>query len=334
MHSTQNAQPARQTTVAIVMANYNHARYLGESLGGIASQTRPADEIILIDDGSEDQSAGILGQFAAANPAVRFLRNEHRLGVHEAMSRAMSFVKSDYVVWTAADDRLLPCFLERSMAALRRHPTAGLCFSETSQLLGDTGATLCFAKEPSLMGIFDLSDLPEYLAPAEMVRRMKRAYLPIAANTVVVKREALLNLRGYPRELEWHADSFAYSAIALRHGACVVPETLALIRTTPGSYSHSMNDPAKQTIVLARMLDLLATSQYQDIRRIFRACPSNFSPGLGLMLRVQFRRIRDWDLFLAYLVWKIRQYKREQGLNWAGMLVHFLRRLFPKIGRP
>src|SRR4051812_30469441 len=113
-------------SVAIVMANFNHARYLNESLGGIGWQTRPADEIVIVDDGSEDASAQIMAQFAAAHPTVRFLRNERRLGVHDSISRAMAFVKSDYVVWTAADDRLLPHFLERSMAALERHPQAGL----------------------------------------------------------------------------------------------------------------------------------------------------------------------------------------------------------------
>ena len=41
-------QSARRATVAVVMSNYNHARYLGESLGGIGAQTRPADEIIII----------------------------------------------------------------------------------------------------------------------------------------------------------------------------------------------------------------------------------------------------------------------------------------------
>lgn len=318
---------ARQGTVAIVMANYNHGRYLHESLGGIAAQTRPADEVLIIDDGSTDDSVEIIQRFIAANPGVRFLRNKGRLGVHESISRVLPFVTSDYIVWTAADDRLLPHFLERSMGALERHPHAGLCFSETTQLLGDSGVTVPFAKEPTVKHTFDLSDLPEYLSPRAIVKRMKRAYLPIAANTVVAKREALLALKGYPSQLEWYADSFAYTAIALRYGACVVADTLAVIRTTTGSYSNAMYDPVKQRVILARLLDLLAAPEYRDIRRIYRACPSNFSPGWGLMLRVQMQKVRDWDLLLPYFIWKVREYKRGYGLTWGEMAVRLFRRI-------
>src|SRR5258707_729655 len=124
----------RRATVAVVMANRNHARYLGESLGGIGGPTRAADEIVIVDDASTDDSVERIEAFARGRSGVRFLRNERRLGVHDSIARALPLVASDYLVWTAADDVLLPDFLERSMAALERHPGAGLCFSETAQM--------------------------------------------------------------------------------------------------------------------------------------------------------------------------------------------------------
>ncbi len=309
------------------MANYNYARFLPEALSGIRSQTRPADQIIIVDDGSDDHSIEIIERFSAANPAVLFLRNAKNLGVHASIARALSLVTTDYLVWTAADDRLLSQFIEKSMAAVERHPQAGLCLSETTQLLGTSGSILRFATEPSVRHIFDLTDLAEFSPPAELAKRMRRAYLPIASNTVIVKREALLSLGGYDQQLKWFADSFAYTVIALRYGACVVAETLAVIRTTADSYSSGMHDRAKQSEVLQRMLDTLASREYRDVRRIFRACPSVFSPGWNLMLRVQLGSVRDWDLFLPYLIWRIREYKRGHGLNWFGMIAHLLHRL-------
>jgi putative sugar O-methyltransferase len=318
---------ARRATVAIVMANYNHARYLHESLGGIRNQTRRADEIILVDDASTDRSAEIIRQFARDEPRVRFLQNDGRLGVQGAIARALPLVAADYLVWTAADDRLLPDFLERSMAALERHPQAGLCFSETSELRDGTGEIVRFAKDPFVSRTFALGDLPEYLSPDDVVRRMERGYLPIAANTVVVKRDALLALRGYPHQLEWYADSFAYTVVALRRGACVVADTLAVIRATPGSYSRGMQEPSRQREVLMKMLDLLASPDYRDVRRIFKACPSNFSPAGALMLKVQAQRARDWDLLVPYFWWKVREYKRGHRLTWPQVFFHLLRRV-------
>src|SRR5207244_7022380 len=137
---------------------------------------------------------------------------------------ALPRVTADYLVSAASDDRLLPAFLEKSMALLERHADAGLCFSELSVLRGDSGRIERFADVPRLAHIFDLSDLPEYLSPADLERRMRRAYLPMTSNSVVVRRSALLASGGYRRQLEWYADSFAYTVVALRHGACVVPE--------------------------------------------------------------------------------------------------------------
>jgi glycosyltransferase involved in cell wall biosynthesis/uncharacterized coiled-coil DUF342 family protein len=303
-------------TVAVVLSNYNHGRYLPESLGGICGQTRPADEIIVIDDGSTDDSVAIIEDFAHRYPAIRFVRNEQNLGLQESITRALGLVTADYLAWAAADDRLLPEFLEESMAVLERHPEAGLCFSELSVLKGDTGQVERFALEPSVRHIFDLSDLPEFMTPERIMRRMERAFLPITANSVVVRRDALLAIGGYLRALQWHSDHFAYLVVALRHGACVVPETLALIRAHPGSYSHGgMRDPVRQTVVLTAVLDILGRPDYRDIRRAFRRCPSNFSPWGIQMLELMLRRSRDWDLFVPYFWWKVREYRRGHGLS-------------------
>ena len=316
-----------KATVAIVLSNFNHGLYLRQSLGGICGQTRAADEIIVIDDGSTDDSVGIIQEFADRHSTIQLLRNPHNMGLQASIERALPLVTADYLVWAASDDRLLPDFLEKSMEVLEHYPNAGLCFSELSVLRGHSGRIQRLADIPAIAHIFDLSDLPEYLAPPELERRMRRAYLPMTSNSVVVRRSALLASGGYPKQLEWYADSLAYMVVALRHGACVLPETLALIRATPGSYSETgRRDRQREAEVLTAILDRLAAPDFQDVRRAVRRCPSNFSPWGVLMLRLQFRRPRDWDLFASYLTWKMRQYRRGWGLSWPRAMGRLLKR--------
>jgi glycosyltransferase domain-containing protein len=323
----------KKATVTVLMPNYNHGHYLPESLGAICGQTRPADEVIVIDDGSTDDSVAIIEEFARRHPTMRFLRNERNLGVQASIARALPLVSSDYLVCAAADDRLLPAFLEKSMAPLERHPQAGLCFSELSVLKGDTGEIQRFADFPWVRHIYDLSDLPEFMPPAALERRMRRAYLHMTSNSVIVRRDALLASGGFPAELEWYADSFAYTVVALRYGACVLPETLALIRAKPGSYSQSgIHDRVRQSRVLVAMLDLLARPEYRDIRGAFRRCPSNLLVGQALLLNLLLRRMRDWDLFLPYLICKTRDYKRTHELSWPGTFARLGLRLFASMG--
>jgi hypothetical protein len=68
-------------TVTVLLCNYNHAFYLPDSLGGICTQTRPPDEVIVLDDGSTDNSLEIIEQFVQRYPFIRILKNERNRGL-------------------------------------------------------------------------------------------------------------------------------------------------------------------------------------------------------------------------------------------------------------
>jgi glycosyltransferase involved in cell wall biosynthesis len=294
------------STVAVVLCNYNHARYLPDSLGHICSQTRPADQILVIDDGSTDDSWNIIQTFARDHPNLQAHANGRNMGLEASIARALELVRCDYLVWAGADDRLLPTFLERNMSILANHPRAALSFSEVVVLKGDSEEIDRFATNPAAPRIFDLSELPVHLSPDQLRQRMRQAYLPIASNTAVIRADALRAFGGFPAELRWFADSFACTALAMRHGACVLAEPLALIRSRPESYSQTMRDVPQQTTVLNALLTLLARPEMRDIRAFMKDCPSNLTVYDPLILEILGKRPRDWDLFAAYARWKMQ----------------------------
>ena len=142
------------------------------------------------------QAFGVMGGaiapffHAVAHSEIQTLHFRHEAGaafaaVEASIAKALQLVRCEYLVWVAADDRLLPPFLERNMALLARHPAAALSFSEVVVLKGDSEEVDRFATNPDAPRIFDLSGLPAYLSPEQLRKRMKRAYLPIASNTAV-----------------------------------------------------------------------------------------------------------------------------------------------------
>jgi glycosyltransferase involved in cell wall biosynthesis len=261
----------------------------------------------VIDDGSTDRSWDIIQKFARECPNLEAHANGRNAGLEASIARALPLVRCDYLVWAAADDRLLPPFLERNMAVLARHPVAALSFSEVVALKGDSEEIDRFAINPAAPRIFDLSDLPGYLLPDRLRQRMRQAYLPIASNTAVIRADALKAFGGFPAELRWFADSFACTALAMRHGACVVAEPLALIRSRLESYSQTMRDIPQQTAVLNAVLDLLGRPAMRDIRAFMKDCPSNLTVYDPLILKVLGKRPSDWDLFAAYARWKMHE---------------------------
>ena len=109
---------AELPSISVVIPCYNGAAFLAETLGSIAGQTYPPLEVIVIDDGSMDDSAAIAGRFG---PLVRVVRQANQ-GESVARNRGIDEAKGDWIALLDADDVWEPAKLERQMAvALGSH---------------------------------------------------------------------------------------------------------------------------------------------------------------------------------------------------------------------
>jgi len=175
-----------EPTLTVVMPNYNHAQYLPKSLKALLDRDRPPDELIVIDDGSTDDSWNVIQDFARQYPRLRPYRNERNLGVLATVDRGLELARGDYFYGAAADDYVRPGFIEKSMALVSRHPEAGLCCT-----IGDWQEL-----ESGLnwhVGV-GMTDTPAYLSPRRMVALEKKGRLFIAGHTVIVKKSALFEV--------------------------------------------------------------------------------------------------------------------------------------------
>jgi glycosyltransferase involved in cell wall biosynthesis len=316
--------PARTPTVSILIPNFNHAGFLQVSLSGACGQTLPALEILVLDDGSTDNSLEIIEDFRSRHPQVRLLRNEINRGLQYSINRLLSEARGEFVVSAAADDQLLPQFLEKSVAALSRHPEAAICFSEF--VVKQPGGEIVNYSRTA-PDTFGFVNLPEYVSPADLKERLRAAYVWLSSNTAVISRRALQDAGGFLSQLEWHSDWFAFYSIALRRGFCLVPEGLSVIRANPGGYSDSgMKDPRKQQQVLRALIALLKSEGCRDLLPVFRRRPSLLSVFGYEMLHVLMKSPRHWDLLVPYLVWGAGFYRRRHRLSWPALALELLGR--------
>lgn len=117
---------AQLPSVAVVIPTYNRASWLPATLESVLRQTRPADEILVIDDGSKDDTAEVCEGFA---PRVRYIGKENA-GVAEARNFGVRQATSDWVAFLDSDDLWEPEKLEIQMAAHEAVPEAGWSFSD------------------------------------------------------------------------------------------------------------------------------------------------------------------------------------------------------------
>jgi len=107
-------------TVSIITPCYNGGRYLEETLRSAVAQTYPPLEVIVIDDGSTDNSAAIAERFG---PPVRVLRQTNH-GESVARNRGIAEARGSHVLFLDADDVLAPEALAQLTAAVEQQPAA------------------------------------------------------------------------------------------------------------------------------------------------------------------------------------------------------------------
>lgn len=108
--------------VSVVIPCYRQAHFLGEALESVLAQTTPAAEIIVVDDGSPDDTHGVAAQYADCE-TVQYLRQTNQ-GLPGARNTGLHAATGDYVVFLDADDRLRPEALAAGLACFDRYPEA------------------------------------------------------------------------------------------------------------------------------------------------------------------------------------------------------------------
>ncbi|RLC77069.1 MAG: cell wall biosynthesis glycosyltransferase [Chloroflexi bacterium] len=109
--------------VSVVIPSYNHARFIGEAVESVLSQTEPDLELIVVDDGSTDGTLSVLERFT--DPRLRVVPQEHR-GAHAAINRGLREARGRYLAILNSDDVYHPRRLEKLIARLEEDPALGL----------------------------------------------------------------------------------------------------------------------------------------------------------------------------------------------------------------
>ncbi len=132
--------PSQKGLVSIVLPVYNGAVYLSEALESILRQTYPDFELIIVDDGSTDQTPQIIASFVARDKRLRVIHQENQR-LPGALTNGFSQARGEFLTWTSADNRLKPDYLEKMVACLRAHPTWDMVYGD-EEIIAEDGQPL------------------------------------------------------------------------------------------------------------------------------------------------------------------------------------------------
>lgn len=119
----------RTPSVSAIVSAYNSARYVGEAIASALRQTVPPLEVVVVDDGSTDDTAAVV---AGIGGPVRFLRQPHA-GAGPARNLGVREARGEYVAFLDADDLWTPDKLRVQIAALAEHPGVAMVFGHVEE---------------------------------------------------------------------------------------------------------------------------------------------------------------------------------------------------------
>jgi len=131
---------------SVVIPVRDMARYLGEALESVLAQDEPANEIVVVDDGSTDGSADVARRHA---PRVKLIAEGRLGGAFAARNRGLRETTGDAIVFLDADDRLLPRALARYRRALERDARVAVAYGEVL-MIDEEGRAVGGGKAPLL----------------------------------------------------------------------------------------------------------------------------------------------------------------------------------------
>src|SRR4030067_269521 len=100
----KNMPDPPRKSIGVVLCTYNGEKYLREQLDSILCQTRAPDQILILDDCSNDRTIEIIENFLKKDGRIRLIRNETNLGYARNFEKGISLCETDFIALSDQDD--------------------------------------------------------------------------------------------------------------------------------------------------------------------------------------------------------------------------------------
>ena len=220
-------------TISAVIPAYNSALFIADAISSIRSQTCPVDEIIVVDDGSIDNTSEVIRQ---AGSDIRYIHQDNA-GPSSARNRGIDSASGDLIAFLDADDQWTPRRIEKQMDVMRDNSGIALVAGDMAEIdsQGKIIVPTVLGKHSMLDFFQDLGGLP---IPNALALLMEINFIP--TGSVLAKKSVLLATGCFNTELRYGEDLELWGRIAVNHAITCLPEVLMLRRQHGNNATQSM----------------------------------------------------------------------------------------------
>ena len=221
--------------VSIITPTHNRALLLKETIESVLKQTYPHWEMIIVNDGSTDNTITVVQEYTSKYPNIRFFSQENKgpFRLHETYNFALQQARGKYIAVLEDDDFWKPDKLEKQIPYMEEHPSTVLSWGRAEYIDGTT---------KDFLEIVPKSDYDEghynNLPTGKILHTIYFTY-PIPALTMVFRKDALIKIGGFHGKDLPLVDFTTVLALSLEGPFRYVPEVLASYRVYSNQVSKA-----------------------------------------------------------------------------------------------
>ena len=280
--------PPSDGKVTVGIPCYNHARFLKAAVESVLKQTRPVDEILILDDCSTDDFKTVAAGFT--DQRIKVLAFDENRGMQEAMNQLAFRATGDFFVALAADDVLAPAFVERCLFEFKEHPWTEFVASQTDFITEDGKP---FTADHPFKAIQKPQNKPTREAWLAELHAGNQYF-----GAGMYRTKALWEIGGWEKEYKVISDYQVYLKLLQRENIRVIEEPLTHTRI------HGKND------------SLLDTARARELPWLYHAARKRFYRKLmKVIIATPFYEVKAFSPYITSLANTIRLLTAV-GIDW------------------
>lgn len=226
-----------QAAATLVLACYNHARFVRDALASVAAQELVGIRLVVTDDASTDATVAALeaGLHEFRLSAQR-IYHQQNAGLCATFNEALELVETPYVAFLSGDDWMSANRLARQVAELERNSDAAACYSDMTMMAED-GTTH--------LGSYSTETWPDDRPERPFASLLEWNWIP--APSVLLRTEVVRQIGGYDATLAFE-DYDLWLRLSRTHRLVGIDDALVYCRKSSGSLTESLNTSRAQAL--------------------------------------------------------------------------------------
>lgn len=245
--------------VSIITASYNYGEYIKETINSVICQSYDNWELIIVDDGSRDNSVEIIQDYSLKDTRIKLYTHpdNKNLGLAETLKLGISKATGEWIIFLESDDSIKPEYIEKKLEIIKNYPDVKFIFNDTN----------CFGDKSRIEYMEDYFQkqkkvIKTHANPGDFLTCFENFNVIPTFSTVMVKKEILKNI-DFNSPLKKFLDYYIWAQLAADNKFFYIDEKLTNWRMHANSYISANCCKQDKVFFDLKILDIICSRHFR-----------------------------------------------------------------------